>query len=152
EYPGQIRELLASAWAISSRGDLEPLTPGLRSWLARALQLDLRDAFPSALEAMAALDEVLSGDSDYIAALAELETFMERYHASADVPMAITPAPPPVLMASAPAAPAHLSEVRQVETRPAEARPVEVTPAQPPSAKVAPPPPQPVREEPAAAC
>ena len=144
EYPGQVRELLASAWAISSRGDLEPLTPGLRSWLARALQLDLRDAFPSALEAMAALDEVLSGDSDYIAAPAELETFMERYHASADVPMAITPAPPP-------AAPAHLSEVRQVETRPAEARPVEVTPAQPPSAKVAPPPPQPVRKDPAAA-
>jgi serine/threonine protein kinase len=63
EYPGQVRELLASAWAISARGDLEPLTPGLRSWLARALQLDLRDAFPSAIEALAALDEVLSGDS-----------------------------------------------------------------------------------------
>ena len=142
EYPGQVRELLASAWAISARGGLEPLTPGLRSWLARALQLDLRDAFPSAIEALAALDEVLSGDSQYIAAPAELETFLERYHASADASVEKTPARPPVMVVSAPAATAHLNEVRPVESRP-----VVVTPARPPSVKVAPPPPQPVRND-----
>ena len=93
EYPSRLRELVASAWAISAGGDAEPLTPGLRSWLARALQLDLRDAFPSALEARAALDEVLLGDGDYIAAPASLEAFLERYHASAAVPVEVAPAP-----------------------------------------------------------
>jgi serine/threonine protein kinase len=150
EYPGKVRELLASAWAISARGDLEPLTPGLRSWLARALQLDLRDAFSSAIEALAALDEVLSGDSEYIAAPAELETFLERYHASADVPVEETPARTPPRVVSAPAAPVHLSEVRHVEARPVEARPVpvEATPARPPSVKVAHPPSQPIPRDP----
>ena len=149
EYPGQVRELLASAWAISARGDLEPLTPGLRSWLARAIQLDLRDAFPSAIEAMFALDEVLSDDSEYIAAPAVLETFLERYHASADVPVEV--ARPPVLVMSAPAASTHLSEMRPVEAKPVEVRPVEKTPVRPPSVKVAQPPPQPVRHDPAPA-
>jgi len=93
EYPSRIRELVASAWAISASGDAEPLTPGLRSWLARALQVDLRDGFPSALEARAALDEVLLGDGDYIAAPASLEAFLERYHASAAVPAEGAPAP-----------------------------------------------------------
>lgn len=64
EYPAKIRDVLASAWAISARGGLEPLPPGLRAWLARALQLDARQAFASALDARAELDRVLSGEEE----------------------------------------------------------------------------------------
>ena len=94
---------------------------------------------------MAALDEVLSGDTEYIAAPAVLETFLERYHASADVPVEVPSARPPVLVVSAPPAPAHLSSVRPAEPR-AE-RAVEVAPARPPSVNLAPPPPQPMPKE-----
>ncbi|HEY2152092.1 MAG TPA: PEGA domain-containing protein [Vicinamibacterales bacterium] len=64
EYPSAIHGALSSAWAISSRGGLEPLPPGLRSWLGRALQLDPRHSFASALEARAELDRVLSGEDE----------------------------------------------------------------------------------------
>ncbi len=92
EYPSRIREVVSSARAIAVGGDAAPLTPGLRSWLERALQFDLRDAFRSALEARAALDEVLLGDGDYIAAPASVEAFLARYHSSADAPAEVTPA------------------------------------------------------------
>jgi PEGA domain len=91
EYPGRISEAVASAWAISARGGLEPLPAGLRGWLARALQLDLRSSFTSALEARVALDNVL-GDSDYMAAPAAVESFLAQYHAAVDPP----PLPEPV--------------------------------------------------------
>jgi serine/threonine protein kinase len=64
EYPSKVRDVLASAWAISARGGLEPLPPGLRAWLARALQLDARHSFASALDARAELDKVLSGEDE----------------------------------------------------------------------------------------
>src|SRR5213593_2893210 len=48
EYPMHISEAVASAWAISARGGLEPLPKGLRSWLSRALQLESRNSFTSA--------------------------------------------------------------------------------------------------------
>jgi hypothetical protein len=64
EYPGRIADVLASAWAISSRGGLEPLPHGLRSWLARAMQLDARHSFATAFEAREELDRVLSGEDE----------------------------------------------------------------------------------------
>jgi hypothetical protein len=48
EYPGRIGDVVASTWAISARGGFEPLPPGLRGWVGRALQLDARTAFASA--------------------------------------------------------------------------------------------------------
>jgi serine/threonine protein kinase len=78
EYPAQLPEVVASAWAISARGGLEPLPSGLRSWLTRALQLDPRNSFPSAVEARAELDRMF-GDSDYIVAPNALETFLAQY-------------------------------------------------------------------------
>src|SRR6185312_4315823 len=48
EYPAKLPELVGSAWAISDAGDLQPLPPGMRAWLSRALQIDLRNAFTSA--------------------------------------------------------------------------------------------------------
>jgi serine/threonine protein kinase len=79
EYPARIGDVVASAWALSSRGGYEPLPAGLRGWLGRALQLDARNAFASALEARTELDKVL-GDSDYLALPGSLEAFLGRYH------------------------------------------------------------------------
>ena len=83
ETPAQLGDVVASSWAISARGGLEPLPAGLRSWLMRALQLDPRESFASAVEAHEELERVL-GDSDYLAAPATLEAFLKQYHASVD--------------------------------------------------------------------
>lgn len=92
EYPAKLSELVGSVWATSPTGDLEPLSPGLRSWLSRALQLDLRSAFTSAAEAGAELDRVLSGDS-YAAEPASLERFLTRYQerAAPSIPSSVPP-------------------------------------------------------------
>lgn len=113
EYPERIGDVLASAWATSSRGDLEPLRASLRSWLSRALQIDVRHSFASAIDAAAELEKVL-GDSDYLAAPAALEAFTSRFHASVE-PVAPHPLLPPVRVEVAPPprieAPAPVIEV-----------------------------------------
>ena len=64
ETPARLGDVLASAQAISGRGGFEPLPTGLRAWLARALQLDPRHSFQSALDARVDLDRVLDGEED----------------------------------------------------------------------------------------
>ncbi len=76
EYP-HVGDVVASAWAISARGGLEPLPPGFRTWLMRALQLDPSHSFSSAVEAQSELDKM-----DDIATPQALETFVERYQHS----------------------------------------------------------------------
>ncbi len=104
EFPQQIPLLLESARECSTLGHARPLSPGLRQWLARALQLDMRRAFTSAPEAMAALDDVLADDSLYVAAPVALETFLSKYIEALidEVPPARPPAPPPVPATVAP--------------------------------------------------
>jgi hypothetical protein len=63
EYISRIGDVVTSAWAISPKGGQEPLPAGMRTWLARALQLDARHSFASAPEARADLDKVLAGES-----------------------------------------------------------------------------------------
>lgn len=96
EYPSRIGDVVASTWAVSARGGFEPLPPGLRAWLGRALQLDARNAFESAIDAQVELDKVLGG-GDYLASAAGLESFLTRYHAAA--PASEAPAAPPRLAA-----------------------------------------------------
>ncbi len=79
EFPHAIPDLLNIARERSALGDEQPLSQPLRSWLARALQLDPRRSFASAQEAMAALDEVVSDEGMYVAAPVALETFLSRY-------------------------------------------------------------------------
>ena len=106
----------------SALGDERPLSAPLRAWLARTLQLDVRRAFASAPEAAAALEELASDDTMYVAAPVALETFLSRYIASlleppvqaavpvtASVPAAVAahqPAPHEPLAALADLAPA----------------------------------------------
>ena len=118
DYPMKLAELVGSAWAIGSNGDLEPLKPGLRAWLTRALQLDLRNAFGSVTEAGEELDRVLASDSDSAAETASLQNFLSRYEATttprshmsapAQAP-ASAPAPSSPAAPSASAASAHLA-------------------------------------------
>jgi len=94
EYPSRLGDVVASTWAISSRGGFEPLPPGLRGWLGRALQLESRTAFATAAEARAELEKLL-GDSEHLAAPASLEAFLERFQ-TADRPAAdVPPVPEP---------------------------------------------------------
>ena len=81
EGPSRLGDLVSSAWAVSTRGGLEPLPAGLRGWLMCALQLDARHSFSSAIDAQEELERVL-GESDYLAAPATLESFLERYRAA----------------------------------------------------------------------
>lgn len=159
EYPARIGDVVASTWAVSPRGGFEPLPPGLRSWLGRALQLDTRSSFPSAIEARTELDKVL-GDSDYMASPASLDAFLGKYHAierprvpvalphAAPAPVVSIAPPPAVPAAPAPPAPAPPSvySAAPIIAKPSPPAP----PAQPPSPvysspdlprSVAPPPP-----------
>ena len=96
EYPAKLQELVGSAWAISAAGDLQPLPTRLRTWLSRALQIDLRNAFTSAAEASAEFDRMASADG-YAAEPSNLERFLARYHeiVPAQAPVPVT-APTPV--------------------------------------------------------
>ena len=89
EYPAGIESALASASAVSSRSGSKPLTARLRSWLARALQIDVRHAFASAVDARADLEEVLD-DGEYLAAPAALEAFLAKYQEPASCSPAST--------------------------------------------------------------
>jgi serine/threonine protein kinase len=123
EYPSRLAEVVGSAWAISARGGLEPLPAGLRQWLSRALQIDARNAFESAIDASEDLDRVLD-ESDYLAAPATLEAFLERYRAAVDAPApvpdikpAIAPVRTPVRASAPEDIPPSLSAPERVVER-----------------------------------
>jgi hypothetical protein len=99
-----VSELLASATETTVLGEREPISPPLRRWLARALQLDSRASFESAEDAQRGLDDVLSEEGGYVAAPIALEAFLTRYRQHASDP---EPQPervkPPVDVAQPPA-------------------------------------------------
>lgn len=79
EFPHAIPNLLMHARERSPLGDERPLSNALRNWLGRTLQLDVRRAFASAPEALAALEETLATDASYLPAPVALETFLSQY-------------------------------------------------------------------------
>ena len=116
DYPGRVGEVLAGAEAMTANGR-EPLSSGLRGWISRALQVEPRDPFASAIEAGTALEGVLS-ESDYTAAPAALQAFLkkcqiaEREHGPiVDVrPVApVSATPPASVPAPVPATPISLA-------------------------------------------
>ena len=96
EYPTKVPELVGSAWATSAEGDLQPLPARLRSWLSRALQIDLRNAFATVAEAGEDFERMLSAGG-YAAEIASLEMFLARYQEKAG-PMAQAAPPVPKLV------------------------------------------------------
>jgi hypothetical protein len=130
--------LVASATECTSPGTREPISEPLRRWLIRALQLDARSSFESALEAQLALDDVLSGEAGHIAAPIALETFLTRYEeceAALPPPQPIAPpqpvAPTPIVAAAPivpvavppPPAPVPVAPVASVPVAPAAPTP-----------------------------
>jgi hypothetical protein len=82
EFPHRLPHLLNEARERTALGEEQPLSPALRDWLSRAMQLDARRAFASAPEALSALEELVADDSMYVAAPVALETFLSRYIAA----------------------------------------------------------------------
>lgn len=128
EFPDRIGALAERAWGLTSAGGVEPLPAAVRTWLARALQLDARQSFPSAVEARAELDRVI-GAGDHVAALAAVRAFLAQYakHAAPIVaapapaaapPAAALPAPAPPAAAPPPVDPVPVAEVRGVRLQP----------------------------------
>jgi serine/threonine protein kinase len=93
EFPNQLSTLLHEARERTALGDEHPLSTPLRDWLARALQLDPRRGFASAPEALAALEDLISDDSSYVAAPVAFETFLSKYVAAVLEPTAPDLAP-----------------------------------------------------------
>ena len=98
EFPHAIPSLLMQARERSVYGEERPLSNAFRNWLARTLQLDVRRAFASAPEALGALEEILAGDSSYVAAPVALETFLSQYMAAMLEPPPAPAYPAPVVM------------------------------------------------------
>ncbi|MGH9373636.1 MAG: PEGA domain-containing protein [Vicinamibacterales bacterium] len=96
EFPHAVPDLLIQARERSPLGDERPLSNAFRNWLGRTLQLDVRRAFASAPEALAALEETLATDPSYVPAPVALETFLSQYIA------AILELPPPAPTLSTP--------------------------------------------------
>ncbi len=126
EYPHRLGTLLKGARARAAGADDQPLPDALHNWIARALQLDVRQAFQSATEAQTALEDALADDSGFVPAPIALEAFLSRFSAAMlePVPQAPAPsAPPPITIVS----PVAATPVRP----PAIVPPVAATPAPP---------------------
>lgn len=124
EVPSRLGDVVASSWANSARGGLEPLPAGLRSWLMRALQLDPKHRFESAVDAQEELERVL-GESDYLAAPTTLEAFLAQYHKAQESGVPAPFAKEPAASTSKPAEPAVAPAI--VAPKLAEPRPAVVT-------------------------
>jgi hypothetical protein len=97
EYPHRVAHLLNNARARSAGAPDQPLPDSLHNWIARALQLDVRQGFTSATDAQVALEDALADDTGFVAAPVALETFLSRY-----ITAMLEPAPlsPPVAAAA----------------------------------------------------
>lgn len=138
DYPARIGEMANGTWALSASGAIEPLPAALRDWLMRAIQIDSRNPFPSALEAWAELDRVLHY-SDPIGEVAALKAFLTRYHARVAADSGNITVPESTSVPVAPRPPAMVNAMPAVPT----AAPVPAVPKPGPQA-VVPPRPAPV--------
>jgi hypothetical protein len=148
EYPHKASSLLNSARARSAGGEEQALPESLHNWIARALQLEVRQGFLSATDAQIGLEEALADDSGFVAAPVALETFLSRYIAALLDPVIPTTAPNPPVPVREPLSafepPKPIVETPTVVVEPpkpaAPPRPVAETPkplAEPPKAVAA---------------
>lgn len=78
EFPDRLEVLVSSARQKAPSVIDAPLSPGLRDWLMRALQLAPKP-FEKLFDAQMALERVLAGDSALMAQPAELEQAVARF-------------------------------------------------------------------------
>ncbi|HEY1308147.1 MAG TPA: PEGA domain-containing protein [Vicinamibacterales bacterium] len=140
EYPMRIGEMINGTWAPGASGKMEPLPVPLREWLARSLQLDPRNPFPSAVEAWAELDRVLRY-SNPLGEVAALESFLKRYQPTVAMKAgALSSAPMPPRPTAVPrsAPPAQTVATAYNVATPLPAAPPVTTPVAAPAPPVAP--------------
>ncbi len=150
EFPDRIGPLAERAWGLTAAGGVEPLPAAVRTWLARALQLDARQSFATGVEARAELDRVM-GSGDSVAALAAVRAFLAQYatHAAPGAAAADSPPPKPAkpataivrAAAAATAAPVVAAAPAVAAPAPAPSAPARVVAAPAPPARVTEPPP-----------
>ena len=120
EYPHRISDVLDSATARQVNGS-DPLPAALRTWLRRALHIEPRAAFASAIDAQTELDRVL--DVQDAAGRLALRSFLSRYAAAMALErqMAAPKAEPAPV--EAPKAPV-VAEVAEVVAAPSQPEPL----------------------------
>jgi hypothetical protein len=96
EYPDRLPDLVMEATETAG-GVTRPASDAFKTWLNRALQIDVRKAFQSPHEAQVAFEAVLAGGRGYVTASDGLEQLLQRYASIAGLPPdAVPPAPAPV--------------------------------------------------------
>lgn len=88
EFPTRIGDVVAAAWAVVPQGGFEPVPPPLRAWLVRALQLEGRQSFPTAIAAQAELESLVER-IDYPGTPESVDDLLARYRAAEPVPAEI---------------------------------------------------------------
>jgi hypothetical protein len=81
-----LRKLLDGAGERLPNGRLRPLSSSLKGWLERALPIESRRPFATALEAQVALEDVLKKERAYAPTPAALKSFLQRYAAVGEAP------------------------------------------------------------------
>ena len=110
EYPHRIADVLDSATA--RQADIaDPLPAALRTWLRRALHIEPRATFASAIDAQAELDRAL--DQDDAAGRAALKSFLSRYAAAVALERHTAQAKAEPVTAAAPEKPVPAAEATQ---------------------------------------
>ena len=137
EYPDKIGAVAERAWGVTSTGSVEPLPFAVRTWLARALQLDARQSFASAVDAWAELDRVVGG-SDYVAPVGSVQSFLAEYDKHAGTNGAATETMPPVFAVSVAPPTASVAPLTASVAPPTASVAPPTASAAPPTASVAP--------------
>ncbi len=120
EYPERLADLVEEATETNG-GVTRPASDAFKTWLIRALQIDVRKAFQSPHEAQVAFEAVLAGGRGYVTAPAALEELLQRYASIAGFPPDGAPSPPPVAppAARSPSFVGHTSPAPEADAAPA---------------------------------
>ena len=150
EYPNQLEELTERAWPDAADSTVAPLPIEFRAWLFRMLQFDTQQAFASAVDAWADLEDIL-GARDNGASFVALESVMANYAmkaAASDAgtkaeaaepaaPESAAPSPssaPPPADLGSPVVPTHSADFSHPPADEAPAPPIQPAPVATPAA------------------
>ena len=95
EFPSGLQPLIEGAKEYRDGAEV-PLSSFFASWLARALQFDVRNAYQSPAEAQLAFESVLASDKSYVTATKTLEQWVSRVGAMIDAERKAAAPPQPI--------------------------------------------------------
>ncbi|HUE87095.1 MAG TPA: PEGA domain-containing protein [Vicinamibacterales bacterium] len=133
EYPHQIDGLIEGAWRTTAGAADQSLPAEFQPWLLRMLQLDASQAFASAVDAWADLEDIL-GARDNGASFVALESVMAEYARRAPASSAGTRAESVAAPAPAPGATASLPDTASPAPLAASTPTTSAVPSRPPAA------------------